>query len=124
GQRNLQAPRRSKMNLGRRSFLKSAAVLAAPGVPTTAFGDGCTDDGTLINIGLKKQLFFGNVLIESVQDITREFHQAERAKENPLIFKDRPWEHVLLVRTSSYCGTPGPQRQTVQVLVCRRGIYE
>ena len=90
------------MYIRRRSFLKSAALLAAPGIPAIGFGGTCTDDATLLNLGLEKQLFFDNLLVESVQDITREFHQPRRVEENPLIAKDKPWEHVLLVRTSSY----------------------
>src|SRR4029077_15122400 len=90
------------MSIRRRDFLKSAALLAAAGIPAAGFGGTCTDDATLLNLGLKKQLFFDNLLVESVQDITREFHQPRKVDENPLIVKDKPWEHVLLVRTSSY----------------------
>src|SRR5262250_3362550 len=89
-------------NLRRRGFLKSAALLAVPAIPTLEFASTCTDDATLLNLGLKKQLFFDNLLVESVQDITREFHQPRKYEGNPLIVKDKPWEHVLLVRTASY----------------------
>jgi hypothetical protein len=59
------------------------------------------DDATLLNVGLKKQLFFDNLLVESVQDVTREFHQPRKSAENPLLVKDRPWEHIIYARTSS-----------------------
>ena len=96
------------MKLERRGFIKSAALLAVPGIPTLGFGGDSTDDAstaddaTLLNLGLKTHLFFDDLLVESVQDITREFHQPKKVQGNPLISKDKPWEHVLLVRTSSY----------------------
>src|SRR5882724_5477167 len=91
------------MSIRRRDFLKSAAaLLAVPGVPAAGFAGTCTDDATLLNLGLKKQLFFDDLLIESVQDITREFHQPRKYEGNPLIVKDKPWEHVIQFRTSGY----------------------
>lgn len=96
------------MKLERRSFIKLAGLLAVPAMPALGFGGrssddaAATDDATLLNLGLKKQLFFDNLLIESVQDITREFHQPRKSESNPLIVKDKPWEHVVLVRTASY----------------------
>ena len=91
------------MSIRRRDFLKSAAaLLSVPGMPAVGFAGTCTDDATLLNLGLKKQLFFDDLLIESVQDITREFHQPRKYEGNPLIVKDKPWEHVLYFRTSTY----------------------
>jgi hypothetical protein len=90
------------MYLRRRDFLKSAALLAVPAVPAVGLANNCTDDATLLNLGLKKQLFFDNLLVESVQDITREFHQPRKYEGNPLIVKDKPWEHVIQFRTSGY----------------------
>ena len=96
------------MKLQRRDFLKMGALAAA--MPKgLAFGSGNTstddaafaDDATLLNVGVKKQLFFDNLLIESVQDVTREFHQPRKVAENPLLVKDKPWEHILYARTSS-----------------------
>ena len=77
-------------------------MLAVSGMPAVGFAGTCTDDATLLNLGLKKQLFFDDLLIESVQDITREFHQPRKYEGNPLIVKDKPWEHVLYFRTSTY----------------------
>ena len=57
------------MSIRRRGFLKSAAaLLAVPGMPAIGFAGTCTDDATLLNLGLKKQLFFDDLLIESVHD--------------------------------------------------------
>ena len=90
------------MNIARRNFVKSAALLAVAGVPTFGSGETCTDDATLLSLGLKKQLFFDNLLVESVQDITRQFHPPQKYEGNPLIVKDKPWERELYFRTASY----------------------
>jgi len=90
------------MKLERRTLLKSAALLAVPALPTVGLAGTCTDDATLLNLGLKKQLFFDNLLVESVQDITREFHQPRKYEGNPLIVRDKPWERVVQFRTSTY----------------------
>src|ERR1700744_398225 len=99
-----EAPgKEDKLKLERRSFIKLAGLLAVPAMPALGLGGkssddaAWTDDATLLNLGLKKQLFFDNLLIESVQDITREFHQPRKSGSNPLIVKDKPWEHVVLV---------------------------
>jgi len=91
------------VNLGRRSFLQSAAMLIAHSrLHAMGFDSSCTDDAALMSVGLQKQLFFDDLLIESVQDITREFHQARKDDANPLIVKDKPWEHVVQFRSSGY----------------------
>ena len=90
------------MSIRRRDFLKSAALLAVPGIPWVGFADTCTDDSSLMNVGDQRQLFFDDLLIESVQDITREIHQPYKYEGNPLIVKDKPWEHVVQFRSSGY----------------------
>jgi predicted GH43/DUF377 family glycosyl hydrolase len=95
------------MKLERRNFIKLGALLAVPGLPAlnalgTSTDDAAyADDATLLNVDVKKQLFFDNLLIESVQDVNREFHQPRKDERNPLIVKDKPWEHVVYIRTSS-----------------------
>ncbi len=59
------------------------------------------DSGCLV-IGNQKQSFFDEVLLESLQDVARNYHQPVRSASGPVLWKDRPWEHVLLCRTSSY----------------------
>jgi len=83
------------VNIARRNFVKSAALLAVAGIPTFGSGDTCTDDATLLSLGLKKQLFLDNLLVESAQDITRQFHSPQKYEGNPLIVKDKPWEREL-----------------------------
>lgn len=96
------------MKLQRRKFLKSAALLGSAAMPGMGLASDSTDyrttadDTTLLNVGLQKQLFFDNLLIESVQCINREYHQPRKCEQNPLISKDKPWEHVLYIRTASY----------------------
>lgn len=60
------------------------------------------EDSSLLIVGNKKQTMFDETVIESVQDITRTYHQPRKSDSNPVIQKDKPWEHVLLNRTSSY----------------------
>lgn len=90
------------MKLGRRNFLKSAAVLTAPGAIPAGLCQVCTDDAALLNVGVRKQLFLDVLLIESAQDIRRAFHQPRKYEGNPLIVKDKPWEHVVQFRSSGY----------------------
>lgn len=60
------------------------------------------DDSSMLKIGNKKQVFFDDLILEMVQDITRKYYSPEKSEQNPLIKKDRPWEHVILCRTNSY----------------------
>lgn len=60
-----------------------------------------TDSG-MLKIGNQCQTFFDNVLLETVQDITREYYSPKKEESNPLLVKDKPWEHIILCRTNSY----------------------
>ena len=51
-------------------------------------------DNTAMHVGRNKQLFFDNLIIEAVQDLTRTMHRPERYEGNPVIQSDKPWEHV------------------------------
>jgi hypothetical protein len=53
-----------------------------------------TLDSTMLRIGQVTQVFFDDLIIESVQDLTRVMHHPEKSPENPLVFKDKPWEHI------------------------------
>lgn len=93
------------MQINRRNFVQSAALLLTSGIPSvgsdTSAANSCVD-AAMLNLGVQKQLFFDDLLIESVQDITREFHQPRKYEGNPLIVKDKPWEHVVYFRVSGY----------------------
>jgi hypothetical protein len=51
-------------------------------------------DSTMLRVGGKKQLFFDNVLLEAVEDITRTVHTPTRHDPGPVLTADRPWEAV------------------------------
>lgn len=59
-------------------------------------------DSTNLFVKGLTQLFIDNVVIESVQDITRRWHTPERRKKSPVIKKDKPWEHVTYFTYSNY----------------------
>jgi len=51
-------------------------------------------DATMLDIGNDKQVFVDDLLIESVENICRTWHQPVRAGDSPVIIKDKPWEHI------------------------------
>ena len=51
-------------------------------------------DPTMLNIGREKQIFIDDLVIESVENISRTWHQPVKTEENPLLVKDKPWEHM------------------------------
>ncbi len=51
-------------------------------------------DSSMLYIDGTRQLFLDNMIIESVQDVTRRWHRPEPISENPIIVSDQPWEHV------------------------------
>lgn len=64
--------------------------------------DNRNSDATRLCIGHAKQFFFDNVLIESVQSLTRRVHSPEKIGGSPLIQKDKPWEQVTYFTSSSW----------------------
>ncbi|MFH0965918.1 MAG: hypothetical protein V2A58_18115 [Planctomycetota bacterium] len=59
-------------------------------------------DSTNLYVRDLTQTFIDSVVIESVQDVTRRWHTPERAAEEPVIRRDRPWEHVTYFTYSNY----------------------
>ena len=55
------------------------------------------------------QTFIDNVVIESVQDVTRRWHTPERKSDAPVIRRDKPWEHVTYFTYSNYAVLWDPQ---------------
>ena len=51
-------------------------------------------DATQLVIGEQKQYFFDDLLIETVENVRRTFHSPEKVGTEPLVRKDKPWEHV------------------------------
>jgi hypothetical protein len=59
-------------------------------------------DSVYLNVGNGVQTFLDNMMIESVQDVTRLWHKPKRRNNQPLIRKDRDWEHVLYFTYSNH----------------------
>ena len=51
-------------------------------------------DSTMLRIGYTDKVFFDDLVIESVQNLTKTMHHPQKATENPLIFRDKPWERI------------------------------
>ncbi len=64
--------------------------------------DSLQADAIRLQIGHTKQFFFDNVIIESVQNLTRRLHSPEKVAEAPLIQKDKRWEQVTYFTCSSW----------------------
>lgn len=64
--------------------------------------DQLRSDSTRLLIGDTKQFFFDNVIIESVESLTRRVHSPTKVEEAPLIEKDRSWEKVTYFTSSSW----------------------
>ena len=45
-----------------------------------------------IHIGSTKQLFLDDHVVDSLDNVVRQFHRPVRSPENPIIQADRPWE--------------------------------
>ena len=75
-----------------------------------------TKDSTHLYAEGSVQTFIDNLLIESVQDITRRWHAPERYQDGPVLRKDRPGKSS---RCSAIQLLPAarPGRWTIQVLV-------
>ena len=83
----------------RRGFFSLVGGLAGfavrPGISAVASSQGGQSyDATMLSISGEKQVFVDDLIIESVEHIRRTWHQPVRAPENPIIFKDKPWEHI------------------------------
>jgi hypothetical protein len=72
-----------------------ASVTVIPAQPQTI-------DSTMLHVGQIKQYFFDDVIVESAQNITRRVHRPSRERKDPVIRKDRPWEHVTYFTVSSW----------------------
>ena len=59
-------------------------------------------DTTQLLIADAPQYFFDNGIIESVQNVTRTIHSPVRSDANPLLRKDKPWEHVPYFGSADY----------------------
>lgn len=51
-------------------------------------------DAAMLDIGREKQIFIDDLIIESIENICRTWHQPVRATEDPIIFSDQAWEKI------------------------------
>lgn len=49
-------------------------------------------DASLLHIGSRRQFFFDDLVIDTVQNLTRRHHSPEKRGQEPCLRKDRPWE--------------------------------
>jgi hypothetical protein len=59
-------------------------------------------DAAMLNIGSQKQLFLDDLLIESAENVCRTWHQPEKYSNNPVLRRDREWEHVLELTVNGF----------------------
>ena len=52
-------------------------------------------DATMLNIGREKQLFIDDLVVESVENVCRTWHEPVKRPEGPVITKDQPWEAMV-----------------------------
>ena len=76
-----------------RCALQWAWLTVAIGAATCFGSDAVEFDSTWLYVHGQKQFFFDDLIIESIQNLTRRAHSPQRLKD-PLIQSDRPWEHV------------------------------
>ena len=49
-------------------------------------------DATMLDIGREEQVFVDDLIIESVENVCRTWHQPVKLAANPVLQKDQPWE--------------------------------
>ena len=59
-------------------------------------------DTTLLVIDDQPQFFFDDGIVESVHNLTRNIHRPEKVDANPLIKKDKPWEHFVYFGSADF----------------------
>ncbi len=59
-------------------------------------------DSTALVIGDTPQLFLDNLLVEASHDLTKTWHSPRKDDANPLIVKDKPWEHVPYFQSANH----------------------
>jgi len=51
-------------------------------------------DAAMLNIGREKQVFVDDLVVESAENVCRTWHEPVRAREEPVLVRDKPWEHI------------------------------
>jgi hypothetical protein len=72
-------------------------------------------DSTQLNVGQETQYFFDDLLIETVENVRRTFHLPEKMGTEPVLRKDKPWEHVLDISCNSAVAIRDPKDNLFKV---------
>ena len=59
-------------------------------------------DSIYLRIGTRRQFFFDDLLLEQTQNLTRRFHSPQPVSDQPVLLKDRTWEHVLYMTCNTW----------------------
>ena len=68
-----------------------------------------TFDSTNLYVRDMVQTFIDSVVIESAQDVTRRWHTPEKLGDEPVLKRDKPWEHVTYFTYSNYAVLLDPE---------------
>jgi hypothetical protein len=71
---------------------------------------------TMLAIMGEKQFFFDDLIIETVHEITRTFHQPAKVDASPVIGADKPWEQVPCFSGGSHNVFADPQDGLIKCL--------
>jgi hypothetical protein len=66
-------------------------------------------DSTQLVIGTQTQYFFDDLLIETVENVRRTFHLPQKVGTEPVLRKDKPWEHMLDISCNSWMAVWDPK---------------
>ena len=75
-------------------------------------------DSTQLVIGEATQYFFDDLLIESVENIRRTFHSPQRVGDEPVVRKDKPWEHVTYFTCNTWQVIRDPKDGLLKLWYC------
>ena len=59
-------------------------------------------DSVYRRVGTRRQFFFDDLLLQQTQNLTRRFHSPQPVSDQPVLQKDKPWEHVLLFSCNTW----------------------
>ncbi len=59
-------------------------------------------DSTMLHIGNSSQLFLDNLIVEASYELTKTTHMPCKDAANPLIKRDRPWEHIPYFQSANH----------------------
>ena len=66
-------------------------------------------DASFLQIGSRRQFFFDDLVIDTVQDLARRYYSPERRGVEPVLQKDKPWEKLLYFTCNTWNVIRDPQ---------------